>query len=76
MPHNLPDSWRNRAAAALDATHHLDGRGPKTLWARNILAAMLDGASIGRSPRFGGSSMTPRRALLWLEQLARLDKPA
>ena len=59
----LPNSWRDRAAAALDATHHLDGRGPKTFAARITAASWLDG--VGFRPA------AIREAIRWLERLAK-----
>ena len=57
-------NWRERAAAALDATHALGERGPRTFLARELVANWLDG---GR--HWSGRVAT---AVRWLERVARL----
>jgi hypothetical protein len=41
------EALRWRAAKALDATHAIGERGPKTLRARDVLSCWLDGAPCG-----------------------------
>jgi hypothetical protein len=50
-----------QAAGALDSTHDVGERGPKTLQARNLLAAWLD---TGR-----GSLVKVRAAIRWLKSV-------
>ena len=57
-----------RAAAALDATHHVGERGPATFSARARVAAWLDGARLLES--------MVRSDVRHLEMVARINPPA
>lgn len=60
MPKATKEQTANRAAAALDATHRVGERGPKTFQARQRIAAALDA---GRRPLV--------KDIRWLEQVAQ-----
>jgi len=55
---------KERAARVLDYTHGCADRGPRTFQARLLLSSWLDGAAIPRR--------RVKRALLWLEYVARI----
>jgi hypothetical protein len=57
--------WRDRAAAALDLTHRIGERGPKTFQARERVAAWLD---------IGGR--VPKADIQWLEKVSKRANPA
>ena len=61
----MTTSKRDRAAAALDATHAIGERGPNTMMARARLAAALDGQG-----RIQDADLT------WLETISRLTRAA
>ena len=56
-----------RAAVALDRTHAIDNRGPRTAEARKLVAAWLDDVST--------YSTKVRHAVNWLEKVAEQAAP-